>query len=230
MEFKDYKPFEELKLRSDIFDQFELFYDTLIEENAKYNLTAITDKDEAIEKHFYDSIVLLKEFDLSNSNVMDIGSGGGFPAIPLAICCPSANFYLVESSAKKCKFLNLVKEKLNLKNVTVICGRVEENPANLRSFFDFCTSRAVTQLRILLELSIPYLKVNGELLAHKGINYQTEIDDSKLAFENLNSKVVKEFEYNLENCKQTRYILDIKKLKETDKKYPRKYSQIVSNK
>ena len=162
---------DELKLdiNEEIIDKFSLYEKLLLEWNEKFNLTAITKEDEILEKHFIDSIYPSKFVDFSKKGrLLDIGSGAGFPAIPLAILFPNIEFSLVESNGKKVSFLNEVRTSLKLNNVFILQSRVEDLKA-LRGEFDFVTARAVTQLNILLELSIPLLKVKGHLLAYKGL-------------------------------------------------------------
>ena len=208
----------------------EKYKSLVLTENKKYNLTAITDDKEFYIKHFYDSLVLNKFIKLEEGkNVLDIGSGGGFPAICLAITNQNVNFILVEVTKKKANFLEYVKETLNLKNITVINKRAEELGDTFKEKFDYATSRAVSSLRIILELEIPFLKVNGKLLAYKGINYMDEVNEAKGAFNKLNSKLINTYEYHLNEYSQTRYILEILKIKNTDSKYPRVYSKIIKD-
>ena len=125
--------------------------------------------------------------------------------------------------------MEYVKETLNLKNITVINKRAEELGDTFKEKFDYATSRAVSSLRIILELEIPFLKVNGKLLAYKGINYMDEVNEAKGAFNKLNSKLINTYEYHLNEYSQTRYILEILKIKNTDSKYPRVYSKIIKD-
>lgn len=208
----------------------EKYKSLVLTENKKYNLTAITDDKEFYIKHFYDSLVLNKFIKFEEGkNVLDIGSGGGFPAVCLAITNPNVNFILVEVTKKKANFLEYVKETLNLKNITVINKRAEELDDTFKEKFDYATSRAVSSLRIILELEIPFLKVNGKLLAYKGINYMDEVNEAKGAFNKLNSKLINTYEYHLNEYSQTRYILEVLKIKNTDSKYPRVYSKIIKD-
>ncbi len=217
-----------LEINEDILDSFDLFESLLIEWNEKFNLTAIKEKEEILEKHFIDSIYLNKFVSFKkHDTVLDIGSGAGFPAIALAIINTDVNFTLVESNGKKVSFLNEVRNKLQLKNVTILNGRIEDLKV-LRSSFDYVTARAVTQLNILVELSIPYLKVNGTLIAYKGSMVDIEIKQANRAIHSLDSKFVKKEVFNLPYSNDGRSFVFIKKCKETKNKYPRSYSLIVN--
>lgn len=195
--------------------------------NEKINLTSIIDSFEFDVKHIEDSLLPSKVIDFSSSKIMDIGSGAGFPGIPLSIYYPSSTFYLIEPTLKRCKFLEIVKKELDLNNVIIINQRAEDLIKD-PSFkdFDFVVSRAVSDLRILLELSIPYLKVNGKLIAYKGSNAKEEIENSKNALKELFSKVIYIQEEELSIKGQIRNNIIIEKQKETSKKYPRLYKDI----
>ena len=159
---------------------FQQYSSLLISWNEKFNLTAITDEKQIIEKHFLDSLFLAKYINLDNKKVLDIGTGAGFPGIPLAIIFPNASFYLSDSNGKKITFLKEVVKQLNLNNVTIIQSRIEEMN-KYRDQFDYVSARALKQLNILIELAIPLCKINGSLIAYKGPNYVDEIDLSKNA-------------------------------------------------
>ena len=206
-----------------------LDYFHLVEsENKKFNLTAIKEETDFLVRHFYHSLAITKEIKFKeNDKVMDLGTGAGFPGIPLAIYFPNTKFYLVETTTKKCNFLKMVCEKLNLDNVTILNSRCEELPKSYRNFFDYVVTRAVSELRIITELSIPFLKVNGELIAYKGINYEVEIENAKNTFKILNASLKNVKPYELSLINQTRYFIMVKKNKDVDEKYPRNYSLIV---
>ena len=133
-------------------EQFELYYEILAEESQKYNLTSITSKDDVYLKHFYDSILLVKQIDITNKSIVDIGSGAGFPGIPLKIVSPTTKITLVEPTTKRANFLQMVIDKLGLKDIEVINDRAENIINSHREKFDFATARAVAPLNILLEL------------------------------------------------------------------------------
>lgn len=198
----------------------------VIETNEVLNLTAITDSFEFDVKHLYDSLLISDYFDYKFKNIMDLGSGAGFPGIPLAILLKDTNFYLVEPTKKRCDFLTKVKDALNLTNVTIINKRSEDLDINFRGYFDFIVTRAVSRLNILLEISLPFLKTNGYLICYKGIKYQEEINDSNIALKILNSTIEEVKKETLPFLNEERFNIIIKKNKEIDKKYPRLYSII----
>lgn len=201
----------------------EKYISLVLKENEKINLTAITDIDEFRVKHIEDSLKPSLVFDFNNKAIMDLGSGAGFPGIPLAINFPSSKFVLVEPITKRANFLNKVKEELDLKNVEVLNSRIEDLNKDYK--YDVIVSRAVKELRILLELSIPYLKVGGTLIAYKGPKVEEEIEESTNALNLLNAQIYQKQELNLDK-KFSRVNLFIRKLSETDKKYPRNFAQI----
>ena len=204
-------------------EKINKFIDLVLEENEKFNLTAVTNKEEFKNRHIVDSLFPSKVFDFENKYIMDLGSGAGFPGIPLAIYFPSSKFVLVEPIAKRCEFLERVKVELELNNVEIVNKRVED--LSKENKFDIVVTRAVSSLNILLELSIPYLKVGGMLIAYKGKKAQKEIKEASGAFKQLSCHVEDE-QIDKEGENIIRYNLFIKKDKETDLRYPRNYSQI----
>lgn len=206
-------------------EMFEKYLSLLLEWNEKFNLTAITDKDQIEEKHFVDSLYLLKYISLKEKTLLDVGSGAGFPGIPLAIAEPTAKITLLESNSKKVSFLKEVVKQLQLTNVEIIQGRAEE--LNLREKFDHVTARAVKELNVLLEISFYMVKVGGSFLAYKSSNVENEIGNASHAFKCLAIKTSKKYEYCLPKSKDTRVLLEILKETKTQKKYPRHYSEIV---
>lgn len=212
-----------------VINKLSIYKDFLKEENEKYNLTSIINDEDIILKHFYDSIISSKSYDFNNKVVMDLGSGAGFPGVVIKIFFPSCKMYLVEPTLKKCKFLESLINKLELNNIFVINERSESLSDDFREFFDCVVSRAVTQLNILLELSIPFIKVGGNLIAYKSRKSETEIKDSINALKILNCEIFKDDIYYLDDNKENlRNILLIKKNKKTKKIYPRNYSIIKS--
>ena len=207
--------------------KFETYRDLLLEWNEKFNLTAIKDKDEIEEKHFVDSLYLDKFVDLDKKSFLDVGTGAGFPGIPLAITHPTLKVTLLESNGKKIKFLNEVKEKLSLNNVEIIQSRAEE--FSKREAFDFVSARAVKELRILLEICFYLVKVNGYFIAYKSSNVDEEIKASKEAFKALQINKIVKHEYSLPKSEDNRVLLEILKEKKTLKKYPRRSSEIVKS-
>lgn len=215
----------EYGLNAEQIKKFEKYSDLLLEWNEKFNLTAIKDKDEITEKHFIDSLYLDKFVDLDNKTFLDVGSGAGFPGVPLAIAHPSLKVSLLESNGKKVKFLQEIKKELDLKNVEIIQARAEE--FDKRESFDFVTARAVKELRILLEICFHLVKVNGHFIAYKSSNVDEEIKASKNAFKSLQIEKIDRHEYSLPKSKDNRVLLVILKEKKTLKKYPRRYAEIV---
>ncbi len=207
-------------------EKFDLYKEIVLEENKKFNLTAITEDSAFNEKHFYDSLLPTEVVDFNYKKVLDIGSGAGFPGMPLAITYDNSDFTLLETTGKKCVFLRNTTEKLGLKNVNVLEKRAEDINQEERESFDIVVSRAVSDLQILLEISIPYLKVGGILIAYKGEKYKEEISRCTNAFNMLNCEVLDVQERKLPISNEKRFNIIIKKNKETDKKFPRNFSQI----
>ena len=197
---------------------FEKYYQILIEYNSKFNLTAITDKKEVFIKHFVDSVVYVDK--LKCGNLLDVGSGGGFPAIPIKILRDDLDVTLLESTGKKCEFLNEVIKFLNLKNIRVINGRAEELSIKpeYRERYSICTARAVARLNVLCEYCLPFVSVGGQFVAFKG-NIDQELQEATNAINILGGKVsnVEKYQINGEN----RALCYIDKILETPKKYPR---------
>lgn len=216
----------ELKLTSLQEEKFKIYYDFLVEENKKYNLTAITELDEVYIKHFYDSTMMMKFVDLEGKRLCDIGSGAGFPSIPLKIIIPSLRVTIIEPTLKRVNFLKELVKRLELDNVEIICARAEDIISDYRESFDIVTARAVSNLRMLLELTIPFVRVGGSLVSYKGVSYNEEIIESKNALQKLNSKVIYIHKYNLLNEMGKRYLIEIKKNEKTNSKYPRRFAEI----
>ena len=207
-------------------EQLEIYKDFLIEYNKHTNLTRIIDENDIYLKHFYDSLTIVKYIDLSNKNtLLDIGTGAGFPGFVLKIVYPNLEVTLLDSNNKKITFLKQLSEKLNVK-VNAIQARSEEYIKEKREFFDVVTSRAMANLRVLLELSIPYVKINGNFIAMKA-NASEELKEAGNTHEKLGAKLssIQEFELLKENSKRTIIVYD--KINKTDIKYPRKYDIII---
>lgn len=205
------------------------YKDLLVEYNKKFNLTAIKSDEEIYLKHFYDSLTLIKAYSLNgNLKLLDIGTGAGFPGLVLKIFYPDLELTLLDSNHKKIAFLEVVIKELNLKNVTCINSRAENLPKTYREYFDIVTSRAVAHLRILLELSIPYLKIGGKLIAMKGLS-EDEIKESAKILEKLDSTIVDTIKFNLPIEGSNRSLVIIQKNKKTNEIYPRSYDKIVKN-
>ena len=204
---------------------FEKYFEILVEYNEKFNLTAITEKSEVYKKHFTDSLVGTKF--LTSGKLLDVGSGGGFPGIPLAIVRPDIYITLLDATEKKCEFLKTVVDKLELFNVNVICGRAEElAKEDLREKFDMCTARAVGRLNALSEYTLPFIKIGGKFICYKG-NAEEELSDAENALKILGGTL--ETVYKKEFSFGTREIIVIKKTAKTPSVYPRSYSKIKKN-
>ncbi len=201
-------------------EKFEILREMLLNYNEMYNLTAICDEKEVKIKHFLDSILPMDDFP-QNANVIEIGSGGGFPSIPLKIVRNDLNFTLVESTGKKCDYLDKVVENLKLSGVKVLNIRAEDGGRmeNLREKFDVCCARAVARLDVLSEYCLPFVKVGGVFIAYKGADSETEL--AKRAISELGGKIEKTEEYELPENMGKRTEIVIKKVCATSKKYPR---------
>lgn len=209
--------------------KFEEYKELLKEYNKKFNLTSITNDNEIYLKHFYDSLCIMKAQELLNSSsLLDIGTGAGFPGIPVAIVNKDIKITLVESNKKKCEFLKVVKDSLNLQNVEIINARAEDFAKTNREKFEVATSRAVANLSILLELEFPALSVGGVLIALKS-NVQEELENSKSILKELNGTIKNTIEYTLPYEESKRTLLIIQKQLPTNSKYPRQYSQIIKS-
>ena len=202
-------------------EKFEKFREILTEYNKKCNLTSISEKKEVYIKHFADSIIPGELFPL-NSKVIEIGSGGGFPSIPLKIVRGDLDFTLVESTGKKCAYLEEVVEKLGLDKVKVLNIRAEEGGRmqNLREKFDVAEARAVAALNTLCEYCMPFVKVGGLFIAYKG-DAGKELEESKNAIEILGGAIENVHSYSLPEDSGKRNIIVIRKIKKTPEKYPR---------
>lgn len=201
-------------------DQFERYYEFLISENKKYNLTAITEKNDVIFKHFLDSCLAEKNI-IKNAKIIDIGSGAGFPSIPLKILRPDIKFVLVDSLNKRVNFLNELIKILNLQDVEAVHARAEDYIKDNREKFDYAVARAVAPLNTLLEYLVPYVKVGGECLIYKSQKLEEEIETSQNALKVLGCKVEKIESFNIDEIDAARKILIIKKCFVTPIKYPR---------
>ena len=205
--------------------QFERYFELLVEWNKKINLTAITEKKEVYLKHFYDSIAPILQGRIKNQNIklLDIGAGAGFPSLPMKILYPALDVTVIDSLNKRILFLNHLADELDLEKVHFYHGRAEDfaQDKDFRAQFDIVTARAVARMQILAELTIPFLKVGGRLLALKATNAPEELTEANNALSLLFSKVKENSSYQLPNG-DPRYITIVDKKKETPNKYPRK--------
>lgn len=229
MNFEDFKSEMELNLKalalklSDAqINNFYIFMNLLIEKNKVMNLTGITEPKEIILKHFIDSLTALKYIDKNNS-VIDVGTGAGFPGLPLKIADNTLEITLLDSLNKRINFLNEVIEYTGLEGITTIHGRAEDFGKNVeyREKYAIAISRAVAPLNILLEYMLPFVKVGGKCICMKGSNCDEEIENAKNAIKTLGGEIEKIDKFSLANSDNNRTILIIKKVKKIDKQYPR---------
>ena len=205
---------------------FKQYFFLIQEWNERINLTAITSEEDIIEKHFFDSLLMAKVLPLDSQTLLDVGSGAGFPGIPLKIAFPNLQVTLLEPTNKRANFLNLAIEQLGLKKITVIADRAENLVKTKRESFDIVTARAVASLNILAELCIPLTKVNGFFLAMKGAKGLDELAASKTALSVLGCEVARIEEQALVTELDKRYNILIVKRKKTAPIYPRSFAQI----
>ena len=205
--------------------QFYDYYEILVEWNKVMNLTGITEYEEVNEKHFVDSLSIVKAVDISNiQSVIDIGTGAGFPGIPLKIAFPHLNIVLLDSLNKRIKFLNAVIDKLGLEKIETIHGRAEDyaKQDEYREKFDLCVSRAVANLSTLSEYCIPYVHCGGLFVPYKSGDIDEEVENSKKAIHVLGGKLQGVIKFQLPKTEIGRSFVKIEKVQNTNKRYPRK--------
>ena len=206
-------------------EQFQIYLDLLLERNTVMNLTAITDPEEAVIKHFVDSLYIVKVNGFDNvTSIIDVGTGAGFPGIPLKIVFPEIKITLLDSLNKRIKFLNAVIDELELENIETIHGRAEDfsKKEDYREQYDLCVSRAVANLATLSEYCLPYVKVGGCFIPYKSGEIDEELNNSKKAVQILGGKIEEVVKFQLPDTDIGRSFVKIKKNKNTAKKYPRK--------
>ena len=212
-----------IEINEEQIKSFEKYMNLLLEWNEKINLTAITQPDEVKLKHFVDSLTVLKYIN-DDDKVIDIGTGAGFPGIPLKIMNENTKITLLDSLNKRINFLNIVIETLNLRNIQAIHGRAEEIARNklYREKYDVTVSRAVANLSTLSEYMLPFVKVGGKCICMKGANVNEEIEKAKNAIKELGGEIERVDNFYLSDNDNERNIIIIRKVKETSSKYPRK--------
>lgn len=206
-------------------EQYEKYYETLVEWNEKMNLTAITEEDEVYLKHFYDSLTASFYFDFTKEiTLLDVGAGAGFPSIPLKIAFPHLKVNIVDSLKKRIGFLEHLKEELQLQEVSFYHDRAETFGQNkdFREQYDVVIARAVARMPVLAELCLPLVKVGGHFIAMKGSDATDEIKEGKKAVKLLGGTYENDYSFQLPIEESMRHIIVVKKEKTTPKKYPRK--------
>lgn len=206
-------------------EQFLCYYEMLVETNKKFNLTAITEFEDVLNKHFIDSLCAAGQKDfIKAKSLIDVGTGAGFPGIPIKIAFPEKEVFLLDSLGKRVKFLNEVIDKLGLENISAAHGRAEDfaTKPEYREKYDLCVSRAVARLSTLSEYCLPFIKVGGEFIAYKSEKAKEEIEEGLNAIKILGGKLDEIIEMELPAEMGYRSFACIKKIKNTPKKYPRK--------
>lgn len=223
MDFKQKLNEFDIKINDEQIKSFEKYMNLLLEWNEKINLTAITQPEEIKLKHFVDSLTVLKYIN-DDDKVIDIGTGAGFPGIPLKIMNKNTKITLLDSLNKRINFLNIVIEKLDLSNIQAIHGRAEEIARNklYREKYDVAVSRAVANLSTLTEYMLPFVKVGGKCICMKGANVNEELERAQNAIKELGGEIERVDNFYLSDNDNERNIIVIKKIKKTKSKYPRK--------
>lgn len=216
-----------IDVTSEQLEKLEIYCNFLLEYNTHTNLTAIKNREEVYLKHFYDSLTLVKSIDLTSiENLLDIGTGAGFPGMVLKIFFPNLQIYLVDSNNKKTKFLIELKDKLNVDKVEVINNRIENITSRFINSIDVVTARAVTNLPVLVELALPLVKVNKYFIAMKG-NAQEELENSEYAITYLGGKIEDVKEFDLPHDAGKRMLITIQKTQKSELNKLRPYEKIV---
>lgn len=208
--------------------QLEIYCQFLLEYNTHTNLTAIKEEDQVYLKHFYDSLTFTKAIDLTKyNNLLDVGTGAGFPGMVLKIFYPELEITLLDSNNKKINFLKELTQKLELTKVNFYHGRAEEFCQEKREKFDIVTARAVSNLSVLSELCLPLTKINGYFIPLKGSNYE-ELTSADYCIKTLGGKIENKITFTLPKEESVRNILIIKKIMPTPQQYPRRYEKIIN--
>ncbi|MBQ7230655.1 MAG: 16S rRNA (guanine(527)-N(7))-methyltransferase RsmG [Oscillospiraceae bacterium] len=213
-----------LELDEAVRDKLCAFGTAMVKQNEVMNLTAITAPDQVAKLHLLDSLTVLCCADLKGKQVVDVGCGAGFPGMPLAIACPEAKITLLDSLAKRMNWLDTVLPELGVTNARTLTARAEEAVATRREKFDFATSRAVARLNILLELTAPYVRVGGKVLAMKGAAAREELAEAKNAIKRLGLQLEEVRDFPIDGTNHS--VIILKKVAPTPPQYPRRYAKI----
>lgn len=207
-------------------EQLNKYYKALVEWNKKINLTSITEEKDVYLKHFYDSLTLFKEYDLTKDvSLCDVGTGAGFPGIVLKIVFPNLKITLVDSLQKRLKFLDYVIKLLDLKDVELVHERMEDYSKQNEEKFDIITSRAVAKTKILVEISFKALKISGHLILMKS-SFEEELSDAEKIIKDIGGEVINVNTFKLPIESSERALINIKKVRKTEAKYPRSIDKI----
>lgn len=209
--------------------QLEEFTARMLETNKVMNLTRITDPKEIAEKHLLDCASLLQAADFSKKSVVDVGCGAGFPGMPLHILCPSCKLTLLDSLGKRIRFLQGCIDAMNLSDIEAVHARAEEFAAKHREQYDFAVSRAVAQLNVLAELSLPLVKQGGAFIAMKSKDTDEELERAKKAIRLLGGEIEKIIDYTIPHTEITHRLVVIRKKNHTPKQYPRPFRKISAS-
>ncbi|MGI6180122.1 16S rRNA (guanine(527)-N(7))-methyltransferase RsmG [Butyricicoccus sp.] len=209
--------------------QLEDFTARMLETNKVMNLTRITDPKEIAEKHLLDCASLLQAADFSKKSVVDVGCGAGFPGMPLHILCPSCELTLLDSLGKRIRFLQGCIDAMNLSDIEAVHARAEEFAAKHREQYDFAVSRAVAQLNVLAELSLPLVKQGGAFIAMKSKDTDEELERAKKAIRLLGGEIEKIIDYTIPHTEITHRLVVIRKKNHTPKQYPRPFRKISAS-
>ncbi len=216
----------------DMLNDFSIYREILVEWNQKMNLTGIEDEREVFIKHFLDSVSAINtNYIKEDSSIIDVGTGAGFPGLPLKICYKNLELTLLDSLNKRINFLQEVSNQVNLEGIKFIHGRAEDfgKSEEYREKYDIATARAVAGLPILMELCVPFVKVGGHFICLKGPNANLELEESKLAMETLGVEFIEKIDVELPELQLDHNILVFKKVKNTPEKYPRKAGKPSKN-
>ena len=216
-----------LELPDEIQDQLCAFGHAMVRQNEVMNLTGITEDDQVAKLHLIDSLTVLKCADLKGKSLIDVGCGAGFPGVPTAIGCPEAKVTLLDSLAKRMNWLETILPQLGVANAECVTARAEEAVVDRRESYDYATSRAVARLNILLELTAPYVKVGGAVLAMKGAAAKEELAECGNAIAKLGLKLEKVEEFPIDGTAHA--VIVLRKVKPTPPQYPRRFAKIKQN-